>query len=169
MERNADYDRCMFPMTWIRYSLTAQPNFLHAGNHVHLGPGVWSQRKTNPAVDLHNLPNIDIVLLSHYHADHFDQHVEESLRRDIPIISTPEARSILGSGEDPFTNLYDLDARRRLIVNLKCDLPGPEKPGMVIVATPAKHVPESRPVQMLNDFIGAVCMNNSYVSLMVLM
>lgn len=147
----------MSPAIWIRYSLTSQPNFLHAGDHVHLGPGVWSQRKTNPAVDLHNLPNIDIVLLSHYHADHFDQHVENSLRRDIPIISTPEARSILGSKEDPFTSLYDLDPGRRLIVNLKCDLPGPEKPGMVIVGTPAKHVPESRPLEMLNDFVGAVC------------
>lgn len=30
-------------------------------------------RQTNPAVDLHDLPRIDLVLLSHYHADHFDQ------------------------------------------------------------------------------------------------
>jgi L-ascorbate metabolism protein UlaG (beta-lactamase superfamily) len=45
-----------------------QPNFLHAGDHVHLGPGVTSARRTNPAVDLHELPRIDLVLLSHYHA-----------------------------------------------------------------------------------------------------
>lgn len=44
-----------------------QPNFLHAGDHVHLGPGVSSTRRTNPAVDLHDLPRIDLVLLSHYH------------------------------------------------------------------------------------------------------
>jgi L-ascorbate metabolism protein UlaG (beta-lactamase superfamily) len=44
------------------------PNFLHAGDHVHLGPGVTATRKTNPALDLHELPRIDVVLLSHYHA-----------------------------------------------------------------------------------------------------
>ena len=44
-----------------------KPNFLHAGDHVHLGPGVSSTRRTNPAVDLHELPRVDVVLLSHYH------------------------------------------------------------------------------------------------------
>lgn len=34
---------------------------------MHLGPGVSSLRKTNPGVDLHDLPRIDMVLLSHYH------------------------------------------------------------------------------------------------------
>lgn len=43
-------------------------NFLHAGDHVHLGPGVTATRKTNPAVDLHDLPRIDLICLSHYHA-----------------------------------------------------------------------------------------------------
>lgn len=45
-----------------------QPNFLHAGDHVHLGPGVTGTRQTNPAVDLEDLPHIDAILLSHYHA-----------------------------------------------------------------------------------------------------
>jgi len=44
---------------------------------VHLGPGVTSTRRTNPAIDLHELPRIDMVLLSHYHADHFDEKVGE--------------------------------------------------------------------------------------------
>jgi hypothetical protein len=30
-------------------------------DHVHLGPGVTGTRKTNPAVDLHDLPRIDLV------------------------------------------------------------------------------------------------------------
>jgi len=64
------------------------PNFLHAGDQVHLGPGVTGERVTNPAVDLHELPRIDAVLLSHYHADHFDQKVEASPRRSLPIIAT---------------------------------------------------------------------------------
>lgn len=139
------------------HRLTSQPNFLHAGDHVHLGPGVYSKRKTNPAVDLHELPRIDVVLLSHYHADHFDQLVEDSLRRDLPIISTPHAKSALGSKEDPFTNLYELDTWHRMMVNLKSDLPGPEKPGFRITAMPGKHVPDIRPLEMINDFLGAVC------------
>lgn len=63
-----------------------QPNFLHAGDHVHLGPGVSSQRRTNPAVGLHDLPRIDLILLSHYHewvlifykikSDHFICHIQ---------------------------------------------------------------------------------------------
>jgi hypothetical protein len=35
---------------------------------VHLGLGVTSSRHTNPAIDLHQLPRFDVVLLSHYHA-----------------------------------------------------------------------------------------------------
>jgi len=52
------------------------PCLFLASDHVHLGPGVQAQRQTNPAVDLEDLPRIDVVLLSHYHADHFDQLVQ---------------------------------------------------------------------------------------------
>jgi len=41
------------------------PNSLYAGNHVHLGPGAIGERVTNPAIDLHELPRMDAVLLSH--------------------------------------------------------------------------------------------------------
>ena len=46
----------------------SKPNFLHKGDHVHLGPGVTGTRRTDPAVDLHDLPRIDLICLSHYHA-----------------------------------------------------------------------------------------------------
>lgn len=55
-------------LEWEGIRLMTDPNFLHAGDHVHLGPGVTGTRQTNPAVDLHELPRIDVVLLSHYHA-----------------------------------------------------------------------------------------------------
>lgn len=55
-------------LEWEGLRLMTDPNFLHAGDHVHLGPGVTGTRRTNPAVDLDQLPNIDAVLLSHYHA-----------------------------------------------------------------------------------------------------
>ncbi len=55
-------------LEWEGIRLMTDPNFLHAGDHVHLGPGVTGTRQTNPAIDLHQLPRIDVVLLSHYHA-----------------------------------------------------------------------------------------------------
>ena len=87
------------------------PSFLHAGDHVHLGPGVTGERVTNPAIDLHELPRIDVVLLSHYHADHFDQKAKASLRRSLPTITTPHAKSCLQSKgpEESFTEVHDLD------------------------------------------------------------
>lgn len=55
-------------LEWEGVRLMTDPNFLHKGDHVHLGPGVTGTRETNPAVNLHELPRIDVVLLSHYHA-----------------------------------------------------------------------------------------------------
>src|SRR5689334_22405716 len=72
---------------WEGLRLLTDPNFLHAGDHVHLGPGVQGTRQTNPAIDFEDLPRIDVILLSHYHADHFDQEVEAKLKRSIPIIT----------------------------------------------------------------------------------
>jgi hypothetical protein len=54
-------------LEWQGIRILTDPNFLHAGDHVHLGPGVTSQRLTNPAVELHELPRVDLILLSHYH------------------------------------------------------------------------------------------------------
>jgi len=54
-------------LEWEGIRLMTDPNFLHAGDHVHLGPGLSGVRQTNPALDLHELPRIDVVLLSHYH------------------------------------------------------------------------------------------------------
>ncbi|KAA6407431.1 MAG: hypothetical protein FRX48_08674 [Lasallia pustulata] len=106
---------------WRGIRLMTDPNFLHAGDHVHLGPGVTSTRLTNPALDLHSLPPIDAVLLSHYHADHFDQLVEASLRRDLPIITTPHARAHLAEGKEAgeaFTQVYALGFFESLVVDV---------------------------------------------------
>lgn len=62
-------------LDWEGFRLMTDPNFLHAGDHVHLGPGVTGTRLTNPAVDLEDLPHIDAILLSHYHASVYCLHV----------------------------------------------------------------------------------------------
>ncbi len=78
-------------------TILTDPNFLHKGEHVHLGYGLRSRRLTNPAMTLAQLPPIDLVVLSHLHEDHFDTLLQQQLSRDIPIVSTPEARSSLAS------------------------------------------------------------------------
>lgn len=52
-------------------------------------------RLTEPALDIEDLPPIDFCVLSHYHGDHFDQVVEEKLRKDLPIVTTGHAASRL--------------------------------------------------------------------------
>jgi L-ascorbate metabolism protein UlaG (beta-lactamase superfamily) len=73
------------------FTILTDPNFLHKGDHVHLGYGLTSERLTNPAIDLDKLPPIDLVVLSHMHEDHFDKLVQERLAKDTPIVTTVEA------------------------------------------------------------------------------
>ena len=77
------------------FTILTDPNFLHAGDHVHLGYGLTSERLTNPALDIEQLPPVDFCVLSHYHGDHFDRIAEERLRKDLPIITTEHAASEL--------------------------------------------------------------------------
>ncbi|KAI9825739.1 MAG: hypothetical protein M1826_006923 [Phylliscum demangeonii] len=150
------------------------PNFLHAGDHVHLGPGVTAVRQTNPAVDLHDLPRIDLVCLSHYHEDHFDREVEASLRRDLPIITTPHAKHHLDeakAAEERFTAVTALDTFESCMVTMA---DGADKgaagrggtadpaPAMQVTAMPGKHVPPGV-LSTVNDLLGAVPPTNGWM------
>src|SRR3954462_8992023 len=73
------------------FTILTDPNFLHAGDHAHLGYGMTSERLTEPAMDIEQLPHIVFCILPHYHGDHFDQIVEEKLRKALPIITTEHA------------------------------------------------------------------------------
>lgn len=73
------------------FTILTDPNFLHKGGHVHLGYGLTSERKTNPAIRFEDLPPIDLVVLSHFHDDHFDKLVQEKLNRATPIVTPKEA------------------------------------------------------------------------------
>ncbi len=77
------------------FTILTDPNFLHQGDHVHLGYGLISRRQTNPAVEIEDLPPLDFVLLSHLHGDHFDRVAERKLNKATPIVSTRHAVAYL--------------------------------------------------------------------------
>ncbi|MFJ7337323.1 MBL fold metallo-hydrolase [Streptomyces sp. NPDC101110] len=72
-------------------TLLTDPNFLHRGQYAHLGYGLLSRRLTEPALDVHELPRLDAVVLSHLHGDHWDRRARRHLDRTVPILTTPHA------------------------------------------------------------------------------
>ena len=38
------------------FTILTDPNFLHQGDHIHLGYGLPSTRRTDPAIDINELP-----------------------------------------------------------------------------------------------------------------
>jgi L-ascorbate metabolism protein UlaG (beta-lactamase superfamily) len=80
--------------TLIRFgglAVLTDPAFMHKGSDVDLGHGIWARREVEPACQVADLPPIDLVVLSHYHGDHFDDVAARDLDRDLPIISTADA------------------------------------------------------------------------------
>jgi L-ascorbate metabolism protein UlaG (beta-lactamase superfamily) len=73
------------------FTLLTDPNFLHKGQWVHIGQGVVSRRLTDPAIEIADLPELDAVVLSHLHGDHFDRVARRELARDVPVLTTPHA------------------------------------------------------------------------------
>lgn len=80
--------------TLIRYgpfTLLTDPNFLHRGQRAYLGHGISTRRLTDPALSIDELPELDAVVLSHLHGDHWDRIARRRLDRALPIITTPHA------------------------------------------------------------------------------
>lgn len=73
------------------FTILTDPNFLHQGDHVHLGYGLRSTRRTNPAIDIEELPPLDLLVLSHMHDDHFDRVAAQKLDKNLPIVTTEHA------------------------------------------------------------------------------
>jgi L-ascorbate metabolism protein UlaG (beta-lactamase superfamily) len=145
-------------LEWEGIRILTDPNFLHAGDHVHLGPGVGATRQTNPA--------IDVILLSHYHEDHFDREVEDKLSKSLPIITTPHAKECLtGKGDESFKNVHALDFWKSLLLDVsksdEANGSGP-KPSIKVTGMPGKHVPPG-PLNVANDILGAVPPTNGWM------
>ena len=122
------------------FTILTDPNFLHAGDHAHLGYGLTSERLTEPAFDISALPPVDFCILSHYHGDHFDQIVEEELRKDLPIITTEHGAEELK--KKGFMESLALDTWDSVTVEgphgrvRVTSMPGQHGPGIVDFALP---------------------------------
>ncbi len=127
----------------VRYAgvtILTDPNFVHRGEEVPIGYGLTTRRLTNPALEIGDLPTLDLVVLSHYHGDHFDRVAEERLDRAVPILTTPDAADTLsGLGfhhadaiETWSSREFERDGTRLRVTAM----PGQHAPGPLTVALP---------------------------------
>jgi L-ascorbate metabolism protein UlaG (beta-lactamase superfamily) len=129
--------------TLIRFAgltILTDPAFLHKGEHVYLGHGIWARREVEPACQIADLPPIDLIVLSHYHGDHFDDVAARELDKTLPIVSTADAVDKLGALG--FERGYPLDTWQTLAVH-RGDAT------LSITAMPAKHATEEAVEELL--------------------
>jgi len=129
--------------TIIRYggfTILTDPNFLHAGDHAHLGYGLTSRRLTNPAIEIEDLPPLDLCVLSHLHGDHWDHIATERLPKALPVITT--AHGATGLRRRGFSNAQALETWDQITI-AKGDgwlritaLPGKHGPGLLNALLP---------------------------------
>ena len=114
------------------FTILTDPNFLHKGEKAHIGYGLSTKRVTEPAIDMDQLPPLDLVVLSHMHEDHFDRSVQRKLDKQLPIITNPSAANALR--KKGFSRTYDVNTWESLTV-VKGDVT------LTVTAMPARHAP----------------------------
>ncbi|MFI0354910.1 MBL fold metallo-hydrolase [Actinomadura sp. 9N407] len=77
------------------FTLLTDPNFLRRGQRAYLGYGLVSKRLKDPALTIDELPDLDGIVLSHLHGDHWDRVAERGLDRELPIVTTKAAARTL--------------------------------------------------------------------------
>ena len=88
------------------FTILTDPSFIHKHEETWLGYGLTTKRLTDPACEIADLPPLDLILLSHYHGDHFDQAAERDLDHTLPIATTPQSAELLA--EKGFTRTIPL-------------------------------------------------------------
>ena len=114
------------------FTILTDPTFIHMHEKVHIGYGLSSTRLTNPAIDIKELPPLDLVLLSHFHGDHFDQVAVRELDKSLPIVTTSHATEELSLRG--FINPEKLEIWENISF-VK------DKVQLTITATPGRHGP----------------------------
>jgi L-ascorbate metabolism protein UlaG (beta-lactamase superfamily) len=78
-------------LRWGPFTVLTDPNFLHAGQRAHLGFGLTTERLLEPALQPADLPELDAVVLSHLHGDHWDRVTTRELDKALPVVTTSHA------------------------------------------------------------------------------
>jgi L-ascorbate metabolism protein UlaG (beta-lactamase superfamily) len=120
------------------FTILTDPTFIHMHEKVPLGYGLDTTRLTNPAIEINQLPPLDLVLLSHFHGDHFDQVAIHELDKSLPIVTNSHAvdeLSIRG-----FTNTKKLDTWENITFTKK-DNEDNNDVELQITAMPGRHGP----------------------------
>jgi L-ascorbate metabolism protein UlaG (beta-lactamase superfamily) len=73
------------------FTLLTDPAFGPAGSRVSLGNGLWTKRLRDPVLGPLEDADLDAVVLSHLHGDHFDRAARRRLDPALPILTTPQA------------------------------------------------------------------------------
>jgi len=117
---------------WADFTFLTDPTFIHMHEKVHLGPGLYSERLTNPAMEISDLPPLDFIILSHFHGDHFDQAAIRGLDKSLPIVTNEHAIEELSArGFTKFEKLEKWESVSFLKGNARLN----------ITATPGRHGP----------------------------
>ncbi|HMI87198.1 MAG TPA: MBL fold metallo-hydrolase [Polyangiaceae bacterium] len=66
------------------FTILTDPNFLHGGERIHLGYGLHARRLTAPALAIHQLPPLDVIVLSHMHEGHSTASRRASSKKTCP-------------------------------------------------------------------------------------
>lgn len=128
------------------FTILTDPNFVHKGDHVHLGYGMKAKRLTDPALEIEELPHIDFLLVSHFHGDHFDQAAEREIPKDKPIVTAADA--VDEFRDKGFTNVHGLEKWEPVILKKGAE-------SLTLTAMPARHAPLFMQ-PMLPDVIGSM-------------
>jgi L-ascorbate metabolism protein UlaG (beta-lactamase superfamily) len=133
----------------IRYAgltILTDPTFIHRHEQVSIGYGMHSTRLTNPAMEIADLPPLDLILLSHFHRDHFDQVAERDLDKKIPIVTNAEAAKELNALG--FNNTFALEMWAPMVVERG-------EVRLRITSTPGRHGPPLSEL-VLPDVMGSM-------------
>jgi L-ascorbate metabolism protein UlaG (beta-lactamase superfamily) len=133
-------------ISYAGFTVLTDPNFVHRHEQVSIGFGMHATRLTDPSMEIADLPELDLVVLSHFHGDHFDQVAERELDRSLPIYTTPQAANELR--RRGFTAAYPLETFQSVSI---------PKAGrsLRITATPGRHGPPVVDL-VLPDVMGTV-------------
>jgi L-ascorbate metabolism protein UlaG (beta-lactamase superfamily) len=128
------------------FTILTDPNFIHKHEKVDLGGGLSATRLTDPAMTIGQLPYIDLIVLSHFHRDHFDQVAERDLPKSLPIVTTPHASGELN--DRGFNNTYPLETWSSVVFRKA-------ETSLRITSTPGKHGPPLVDL-ILPDVMGSI-------------